>query len=205
MGRFAVKPSRHHSHPLNGGASVTPMPVAGEGRVRCRRITVRDHEQSDSRLHCTSRQLEHPGAARVGIGGPVGSGKTALLEQLIPRFIRRGTNLAVITNDLVTQGGRRAREAQRPDRSGAGHGGGDRRLPAYGDPGRSDLEHPGRGRAGGEVRPARPGADRKRRRQPRLDLLAGPGRLLAVRDRHRRRRRHPAQAGPGDRAVATSW
>ncbi|MBC7206270.1 MAG: urease accessory protein UreG, partial [Methyloversatilis sp.] len=32
------------------------------------------------------------GAARVGIGGPVGSGKTALLEQLIPRFIARGTD-----------------------------------------------------------------------------------------------------------------
>jgi urease accessory protein len=41
-------------------------------------------------------------AARVGIGGPVGSGKTALVEQLIPRFVARGTNLAVITNDLVT-------------------------------------------------------------------------------------------------------
>ena len=43
------------------------------------------------------------GAARVGIGGPVGSGKTALLEALIPRFVQRGTELAVITNDLVTQ------------------------------------------------------------------------------------------------------
>jgi urease accessory protein len=42
------------------------------------------------------------GAARVGIGGPVGSGKTALVEQLIPRFHARGTDLAVITNDLVT-------------------------------------------------------------------------------------------------------
>lgn len=41
-------------------------------------------------------------AARVGIGGPVGSGKTALVERLIPRFLARGTNLAVITNDLVT-------------------------------------------------------------------------------------------------------
>ena len=41
--------------------------------------------------------------ARVGIGGPVGSGKTALLEQLIPYFISRGTNVAVVTNDLVTQ------------------------------------------------------------------------------------------------------
>ncbi|MEY2336564.1 urease accessory protein UreG [Acidithiobacillus ferrianus] len=49
-----------------------------------------------------SGQLGHSGAARVGIGGPVGSGKTRLLEQIIPRFIQRGTNIAVITNDLVT-------------------------------------------------------------------------------------------------------
>ena len=48
-------------------------------------------------------QSSEPGAARVGIGGPVGSGKTALVEQLIPRFGARGTALAVITNDLVTK------------------------------------------------------------------------------------------------------
>ena len=41
--------------------------------------------------------------ARVGIGGPVGSGKTALVERLIPAFMDRGIELAVITNDLVTQ------------------------------------------------------------------------------------------------------
>ena len=44
-----------------------------------------------------------PGPARVGIGGPVGSGKTALTEALIPRLNRRGYELAVVTNDLVTQ------------------------------------------------------------------------------------------------------
>src|SRR6185437_2494328 len=55
----------------------------------------------------------HPGAARVGVGGPVGSGKTALLEQLIPRFIKRGTNIAVVTNDLVTK-----EDAERIKRSG---------------------------------------------------------------------------------------
>ena len=55
----------------------------------------------------------HPGAARVGVGGPVGSGKTALLEQLIPRFIARGTNIAVVTNDLVTK-----EDAERIRRSG---------------------------------------------------------------------------------------
>src|SRR5688500_6856898 len=43
-----------------------------------------------------------PGAARVGVGGPVGSGKTKLIEQLIPRLRARGVNLAVITNALDT-------------------------------------------------------------------------------------------------------
>jgi len=61
----------------------------------------------------TAATTGHPGAARVGIGGPVGSGKTALLEQLIPRFAARGTRLAVITNDLVT-----AEDAERLRRSG---------------------------------------------------------------------------------------
>lgn len=41
-------------------------------------------------------------AARVGIGGPVGSGKTALVERLIPALQERGVSVSVITNDLVT-------------------------------------------------------------------------------------------------------
>jgi len=52
-------------------------------------------------------------AARIGIGGPVGSGKTALIEALIPRLIASGVNLAVITNDLVTR-----EDAERIRRSG---------------------------------------------------------------------------------------
>ena len=56
----------------------------------------------------------HPArAARVGIGGPVGSGKTRLLERLIPRFAAREVELAVITNDLVTR-----EDAERVRRSG---------------------------------------------------------------------------------------
>ena len=61
----------------------------------------------------TPSPRSHPGAARVGVGGPVGSGKTALLEQLIPRFLARGTEIAVVTNDLVT-----AEDAERIRRSG---------------------------------------------------------------------------------------
>ncbi len=41
--------------------------------------------------------------ARLGVGGPVGSGKTALLECLIPLLIKQGIELAVVTNDLLTQ------------------------------------------------------------------------------------------------------
>jgi urease accessory protein len=39
---------------------------------------------------------------RVGIGGPVGSGKTALVEQLARR-LKDTYNLAVITNDIYTK------------------------------------------------------------------------------------------------------
>ena len=43
------------------------------------------------------------GPARLGIGGPVGSGKTALIECLVPALQKRGVDLAIITNDLVTK------------------------------------------------------------------------------------------------------
>lgn len=52
-------------------------------------------------------------AARIGIGGPVGSGKTALIERLIPVLHQRGVDLAVVTNDLVTH-----EDAERVRRSG---------------------------------------------------------------------------------------
>lgn len=39
---------------------------------------------------------------RIGIGGPVGSGKTALIEALTPRLMKRGYKVLIITNDIVT-------------------------------------------------------------------------------------------------------
>ena len=44
----------------------------------------------------------HHGPLRVGIGGPVGSGKTALVEALCKR-LRDHYNLYVITNDIYTK------------------------------------------------------------------------------------------------------
>ena len=39
---------------------------------------------------------------RIGIGGPVGSGKTALIECLVPRLMADGHKVIVVTNDIVT-------------------------------------------------------------------------------------------------------
>jgi urease accessory protein len=44
----------------------------------------------------------HHGPLRVGIGGPVGSGKTALVEALCKRF-REEYDIFVITNDIYTK------------------------------------------------------------------------------------------------------
>ncbi len=51
----------------------------------------------------TERIDLHQSAARIGIGGPVGSGKTALVERLIPAFHDANYEVAVVTNDLVTR------------------------------------------------------------------------------------------------------
>lgn len=39
----------------------------------------------------------------IGVGGPVGSGKTALIESLVPRLIRLGLRPLIITNDIFTR------------------------------------------------------------------------------------------------------
>ena len=53
------------------------------------------------------------GAIRVGVGGPVGSGKTRLIERLLPLLERDEVRVAVITNDLITK-----EDAERVQRSG---------------------------------------------------------------------------------------
>jgi urease accessory protein len=39
---------------------------------------------------------------RIGVGGPVGSGKTALIEALTPLLLKKGLEIIIITNDIVT-------------------------------------------------------------------------------------------------------
>jgi urease accessory protein len=44
-----------------------------------------------------------PGIPRIGIGGPVGSGKTALIEALVPILLADGHHPLVVTNDIFTK------------------------------------------------------------------------------------------------------
>ena len=40
---------------------------------------------------------------RIGIGGPVGSGKTTLIERIVPLLLGAGRSVVVVTNDIVTR------------------------------------------------------------------------------------------------------
>ena len=56
----------------------------------------------DARLSPQGKTASRVGAARVGIGGPVGSGKTALMEALCKRM-RDRYEICAITNDIYTK------------------------------------------------------------------------------------------------------
>jgi urease accessory protein len=78
-----------------------------------------DHDHGPGSVAHEHGTHEHPvspragRAIRVGIGGPVGSGKTALVAALC-RALRDEINLAVVTNDIYTK-----EDAQFLTRSGA--------------------------------------------------------------------------------------
>jgi len=55
----------------------------------------------DDHSHLARRRA--PGIPRIGIGGPVGSGKTALIEALVPWLVSAGNRPLVVTNDIFTQ------------------------------------------------------------------------------------------------------
>jgi urease accessory protein len=66
-----------------------------------------DHFQAHAHHHPHAHGMPDdaraPGVARIGIGGPVGSGKTALIEALVPRLLAAGHTPLVVTNDIFTR------------------------------------------------------------------------------------------------------
>jgi urease accessory protein len=79
-------------------------------------------------------------ALRIGIGGPVGSGKTALTLALC-LALRDKYSLGVVTNDIYTAEDAKFLVQQRGAAAGAHHRRRDRRLPAHRDP-RGRLDQP---------------------------------------------------------------
>jgi urease accessory protein len=76
--------------------SVTEQPIAPN--------LGHDHGHPHVHVHAERRLTRGLGAApRIGIGGPVGAGKTALIEALVPILIGDGYRPVVITNDIFTQ------------------------------------------------------------------------------------------------------
>jgi urease accessory protein len=78
-----------HSHDHSHGATHTHEPLENPGYFAQRA------------LPGANRDYQHR-AFTIGIGGPVGSGKTALLLSLC-KALREKHNLAVVTNDIFTQ------------------------------------------------------------------------------------------------------
>ena len=40
---------------------------------------------------------------RIGIGGPVGSGKSMLIERLVPMLAEKGYSVSIISNDVISK------------------------------------------------------------------------------------------------------
>ena len=60
------------------------------------------HRKHVDELGAAGGTARHGGPLRIGIGGPVGSGKTALVAALC-RSLRQEYSLAVVTNDIYTR------------------------------------------------------------------------------------------------------
>ncbi|MGH8822739.1 MAG: urease accessory protein UreG [Rhodoferax sp.] len=63
------------------------------------------HDHPHDHLHPVHEEFTRRDSGAVpciGIGGPVGSGKTALIEVLVPMLLKRGRRPIVITNDIFT-------------------------------------------------------------------------------------------------------
>ena len=139
----------------------------------------------------------------VGIGGPVGSGKTALMLALC-RALRDTHSLGVVTNDIFTR-----EDAEFLVRHQALE---ERRIRAVETGGcphaaiREDISHNlvALEELMEDVRPE-PAAGRERRRQPRGPVQPRARRLHDLRDRRRRAAtRSRAKAGPASRSP-TCW
>ena len=212
LGRRAADPARPDRRPARARRARADR----RGRRRARRRDALDdlggaafradlaamrHETQYTRLFRSMTRMSKPhGPLRVGVGGPVGSGKTALMDALCKR-LRDALRHRRDHQRHLHQVGRRVPGALRRARAGAHRRRRDRRLPAHRDP-RGRLDQPRRGRRHAQaLSRSRSDPDRIGRRQPRRHLLARARRPHDLRHRRRGRRQDPvARAAPASPA-----
>ena len=145
-----------------------------------------------------------PRALRIGIGGPVGSGKTALVAALC-HTLAGELNMAVVTNDIYTteDADFLLRNAVMPPERVRAVETGCCPHTAIRDDIAANLDavEDARGVAGS----ARPGAGRERRRQPDRDVQPRTGRPPDLRRRRGRRRQGAPQGRARRHAAPTCW
>jgi urease accessory protein len=168
-GQIATATCCPRSKPPPKPASRPTFDPLGTASLRCSTSLLHARTKPNIRGSSAHERCIHIGPFRVGIGGPVGSGKTALTDRLC-KHLRDTHDIAVITNDIYTR-----EDAEFLTRSGiAGpephHRGRDRRLPAHRHP-RGCIHQPRRGRRDEQALPrAGSAVHRERRRQSGGDL-----------------------------------
>jgi Ni2+-binding GTPase involved in maturation of urease and hydrogenase len=85
-----------------------------------------------------NKNMQERNYVKIGIAGPVGSGKTALIERL-SRKMSEQYSIAVITNDIYTKEDAEFFEEQ-PVACGQDHRCGNRRLSSHSNPRRCEYE-----------------------------------------------------------------
>ena len=197
--RLARAGDRHHREPR----------ARRRARRHRRRRFPRRHRQHAPRttVHTTVQELTMQtsphGPLRVGVGGPVGSGKTALMDALCKR-LRDRFELAAITNDIYTKWDAEylvRSGALSPDRIAGVETGGCPHT-AIREDASANLAAVADMRA--EIPRSRSDPDRIRRRQSRGDVLARARRPHDLRDRRRRRREDPLQGRPRHHALRSA-
>ena len=158
-----------------------------------------DHDHPPRR-----RRARDDRPVRIGIGGPVGSGKTTLVGALCV-LLRDELSLAVVTNDIFTTEDAEAlrRAAVLPTERIVAVETGCCPHTAIRDDIAANLDAAETLEAALGAR--RPHAHRVGRRQPDRHLQPGPRRRPDLRARHGRRRRRPAQGRPGRGDRPTCW